>query len=109
MNLNSNPDFYLFDQMCDGRVDCLGGGADECGEMCARRRCEEGVRCETDDVCIAVPHRHVCNGENQDQVQTLDDFMSICMQTLLAAFYVAHCRHIGIPRDIVHKECLSFR
>ena len=50
-------------------MDCLGGGgggdgsgADECGGMCARRKCDVGVRCETGDVCIRVPHRHVCNG-----------------------------------------------
>ena len=63
---NSSILLFLPSQICDGRVDCLdgGGGADECGEMCARRKCEVGVRCETGDVCIRVPHRHVCNGEN---------------------------------------------
>jgi hypothetical protein len=49
--------------MCDGRVDCLDSGADECSTVCSSLKCSVGVRCETDNVCIRVPHRHVCNSE----------------------------------------------
>jgi len=51
-------------QLCDGRSDCIGSGWDETKEVCKERPCAEGaVRCAEADVCLNVPHRHVCNGE----------------------------------------------
>ena len=51
-------------QVCDGRVDCFfNDGADESADVCAGFVCAAGaVRCRHHDVCIAVPHRHLCNG-----------------------------------------------
>jgi hypothetical protein len=50
-------------QLCDGQIDCLDNGWDESAEVCARRRCQVGVRCQESHVCLRVPHRNVCNGE----------------------------------------------